>query len=827
MNRKVRKALKFLFALVVVVCLAAVAFAIFRVRASWPRVEGTASAPGLAAPVTVVRDGWGIPHIWAETEHDLFLAQGYVHAQDRLWQMHFNRTVARGRLASLFGAAALPADRYLRTLGLARAAEKDWELLAPESRAALEAYAEGVNAFLTAGGTALPVELMILGVTPEPWTPLDTLAWSKVMSLNLSLNSILEQMRVAIARDVGGEAPARFLPPPGPGEPVILSPEAGGYGAAGQSSEEAGLRAAGPPGPQGIDPLLASLFPSLVDPSRIGGSNAWVVDGSHTESGKPLLANDTHLGLGLPSIWYENGLHAPGFDVVGFSLPGIPLVVIGQNSSVAWGITNLNADVQDLFYERLDDRDHPTRYELAGEWRDLEVIAESLAVKGGEAEALTVRLTHHGPLLHEVSPIKMVTEPYSMAWPALDGSRLLDALYRLGHAADWPSFRAALSLWDSPSLNFVYADVAGNIGYQATATTPIRPPGSNGAAPVPGWTGEHEWQGFIPFEEMPHGLNPPEGFFVTANNQVVSDDYPYLLTVDWPPADRARRITTLLAARLASGEALSARDMRNIQADTYSLGAERLRPYLVDGIEPEGETEAAALAAVSAWDLYFNPESQGAVVYQTWLTFLVEDLFDDDLSEELMPVWKGIALAPSPLLLDLMQHPADPLFDDRDTPEVEDRNALVAASFRRAVAWLGEELGGDPADWRWGDLHTISFAHVPLGQGELAPLNWIFNSETVAVGGSGSAVQANAGNPDRPFRVIFGASQRLVADLADLSRSLAANSTGQTSQPFHRHREDQVPLWRDVEYHPVVTRREALDEASSSTLILQPGEAPE
>jgi penicillin amidase len=486
LRRRLRTALKAVLVGLAILLAAALLFAVWTVRRAWPQVSGRIAVEGLSAPVEVVRDRWGVPHLFARNERDLFFAQGYVHAQDRLWQMCFNRVVGAGRLASLFGAGPLPTDRYLRALGLRRLAERDLARLTPETRELLDSYTAGINAFLATHEGSLPVEFRILGVKPEPWTPLDSLTWTRMMALNLSQNSGFEMTRARLAAKLGPEVARRLVPPYPEDGPVIVPPMTGT--------------------PQPLAPL-AGLLPLPAAPRW--ASNGWVVHGSRTSTGKPILANDTHLGLGMPSVWHEIGLHGGRFDAVGFSFPGMPFVIIGQNRRIAWGITNLNADVQDLYLERLDNPERPTAALFNGRWEKLSRVSESIPVKGAAPEAFEVLSTRHGPLIHKVLPDWRDAPPMALAWQASDGSRMMDALAHLDRAGSWAEFRNALSQWDSPSLNFVYADVDGHIGYQSTARVPLRAPGHDGLAPVPGWDGRFEWRGEIPFAEMPNVLDPP------------------------------------------------------------------------------------------------------------------------------------------------------------------------------------------------------------------------------------------------------------------------------------------------------------------------------
>ncbi|GAB4530611.1 MAG: penicillin acylase family protein [Anaerolineae bacterium] len=786
--------------LLVVIIVLAGALAWF-VRQPWPQVSGEVVIPGLQAPVEIIRDEWGVPHIYAQNEHDLFLAQGYVHAQDRLWQMEFNRRIGSGTLSAALGDATLDADRFLRTIGLRRAAEKDWALLDSETRGILEAYAAGVNAYIETHRGRLPLEFTILGVEPAPWTPIDTLAWGKVMSLDLGSNYRFELLRARIIAALGEEAAQQLLPPYADGAPVIIPPEARNF---------AWLNEAHFDGLDALDALLGDSGPTW-------GSNNWVVHGSRTATGLPVLANDTHLGLNMPSIWYENGLHGGRFNCVGFSFPGAPLVIIGHNDRIAWGVTNLGPDVQDFYIEKLDDPAHPTRYEFEGAWRDLQVVSETIEVKDQEPVTLEVLITHHGPIMNQVIGDLEDAEPMSLRWTALDGGLLFKAALLIDLAKDWEDFRTALGYWDVPSQNFVYADVDGNIGYQSPGKIPMRVAGHQGLLPVPGWTGEYEWRGFIPFEELPSVFNPATGFIATANNKVVPDDYPYHLAYEWAAPYRAQRITELLTA----DDRITAEDIRDIQAETYSLPAEVLRPYLL-ATEPDDDLQAEALVQLQAWDLRNEVDRVGASIYQVWYWFLVQNTLADELGEDLMGEYIAYESIHMPMMLDLMKQADSPWFDDITTPQIETRDDIVHRSFSEAVAWLSEHYGDEPEQWKWGRLHTMTFVHQPLGQSGIGLLEKLFNAKTIPARGDSFTVDAASFSYEQPFAMIHGVSQRYIADLSELDASQTIHTTGQSAHLFHPHREDFIPLWQNVEYHPMPFSRQAVEASAASTLTLVP-----
>lgn len=774
------------------------------VRRPWPQISGAISVPGLSAPVEVIRDQWGIPQIYAQNEHDLLFAQGYVHAQDRLWQMEITRRVCSGTLGEIIGQPVLDLDRFFRTLRLRQVAEQSWAELDSDSRTILEVYAEGVNAYIQSHSDSLPLEFTVLGFRPEPWTPIDSLAWRSMLELYMSLNQRLELLQAQVIARLGKEAAQQLFSPPIEYPQIVVPEEVDNY-------------------PWLQDVRFADL--PVVDewlgnPYGNWGSNNWSVHGSRTATHLPLLANDIHMDLPMPSVWYENGLHGGRFDSVGFSLPGVPLIIVGHNRHIAWGVTNLDPDVQDIYVEKLDSPANPTQYEFMGEWYDLEVVHETIRVRGEEPVRLDVFLTRHGPIINDVlMPGVEDAEPMALRWTLYEGSTVLKSIVLVNLATNWDEFRAALQYWDTMSQNFVYADVEGNIGYQATGRIPIRVPGHHGGVPVPGWTGEYEWQGFTPFDELPSVLNPPAGFIATANNKMTSDDYPYQLCSGWFPGYRAKRITDLLTA----GDRFTIEDMQDVQADTYSLPAEALRPYLL-AIEPENDLQAEALAHVEAWDLYLEMDCVGASIYETWYMFLVQNVVGDELGEELAGEYQQDIRKHVPMMVNLMADADNAWFDDVNTPEVETRHDIVRRSLADAVNWLSGRYGGDPSKWRWGRLHTVTFMHTPFGQSGIAFLEHIFNSRTVpAPGGEFTVNMAQYRWPDQPFSVVHGTAQRMIADLSDLDNMRVANTTGQSGHLFHPHREDLVSTFQKVEYHQLPFTREAVEANAEAVLTLTPG----
>ncbi len=796
--RIIKRILASLLIIIVLLAIALVAGGYVFLSQRWPQTNGEVHVPGLTSRVEVYRDPWGIPHIYAHNLEDLYFAQGYVHAQDRLWQMEFQRRVGHGRLSEILGEATLDTDRFLRTIGITRAAQKDLEAMSPEAQGYLEAYSRGVTAYIETHRGRLPLEFVILGFEPEPWQPVDTLGWAKMMAWDLGGNWESELLRARLIQALGQEKVAELVPRYPLAGPFIIPPEVKDYsslGAPDLSCYRAMRRSLGlTPG------FLAGL-----------GSNNWVV-GSKTTTGKPLLANDPHLGIQMPSIWYEIGLHAPGMNVVGASLPGTAGVVIGHNDYIAWGMTNVGPDVQDLYIEHV----RGDEYEYQGQWLPLTVIREEIRVKGwDEPEVLEVRLTNHGPLINDV--IEGLEEPVAFKWTATaEAIRVAESLFRLNQARNWEEFREALRLWDVPSQNFVYADVEGNIGYQMSGLVPIRRKGQ-GLVPVPGWTGEYEWTGYIPFEELPSVYNPASGFIVTANNQVVPDDYPYFISAEWAAPYRAQRIVDLLSSR----DKLSVEDFKAIQADTYSIPGSILTPYLLQ-LRPEGWLQEKALEELARWDHRVEADSPGAAIFEVTYRELVLATFGDELGEELMEGYLPADDVHTVAMEQLLAQPAAPWWDDRATPAVETRDQILARAFARAVDWLGSRFGDVPAEWRWGRLHTATFVHQPLGQSGIALLERMLNRGPIPARGSGFTVDAAGFNYNEPYGVRVLASYRQIIDLSDFDASWSMHTTGQSGHPFHSHYGDMINAWQGVEYHPMLFSRGRVQGAKVAVLVLTP-----
>jgi len=775
---------------------------VWTVRAAFPQYDGELTIGGLSAPVTVYRDAHAIPQLYARTADDLFTAQGYVHAQERFWEMDFRRHLTSGRLAELFGRGQVDTDRYLRTMGWRHVAEREWDLISPESRRYLQDYANGVNAWLRDhSGADASLEYAVLGLSNggyriAPWDPVDSLAWLKAMAWDLRGNMVDEITRAGL---LAAGLTRQRIEDLYPEYPYALHPPIVDSGTA--------VRVAA---------LASEDLPEM-------GSNSWVVSGTHTATGKPILANDPHLSPSMPGIWYQMGLHCTcGWNVEGFTFSGLPGVVIGHNARIAWGFTNLGPDVTDLYLEKLDG----DRYQVDGQWRPLTVRQETITVAGGKPVPLTVRSTPHGPLLSDVSDeLRKIGGGNAVAlrWTALDPGHTMDALFALDKAGDWAGFRAAAALFDVPAQNMVYADVDGNIGYQAPGRIPVRGKG-DGRWPAPGWDSAYDWTSFVPFDALPTEYNPAKGYVVTANNAVVDQrKYPYLLTSDWAYGYRSSRIGELVDQATANGGKLTVDAVQRMQFDNFNGLAEEIVPGLL--AEPV-VTPAADL--LKDWD--FQQPADGPAGSPQAHSSAAAAYFNAVYRHLLARVFDELPAGYRPnggdrwwlVLLRLLNQEESPWWDDRSTPKVETRDDIVTAAMNEAADELTHRLGKDPTAWRWGRLHTLTLRNQSLGRSGVAPIEAMFNYGPAAVSGGGSIVDATGWDPSAGYEVNAVPSMRMIVDLSNLDGSRWVALTGESGHAFTDHYRDQFDLWRTGQLLPMRWTEATIRAEATQTLTLQP-----
>lgn len=851
--KRARRIVLLVAVLVVMAVVGVGILAIGVVRQSFPETSGQLEIEGLTSSVSVHRDAQGVPTIYADNANDLFRAQGFVSAQDRFFEMDLRRHVTAGRLSELVGSAGIDKDKVIRTMGWRRVAEQELPKLAPETRQYLQAYADGVNAYIKKAETPekMSLEYTVLarrnpGYRVEPWTPVDSLSWLKAMAWDLRGDYNDELARARLSRTTRSLKQINLLYPPYPvdrNQPILSEqdwqPASESEQAA--SPEPTALTAMrSEDGNAAIDSALASVntVPSSLGRGDGIGSNSWVVSGSRTTTGKPLLANDPHLALSIPGIWGQVNLQcrtlsaACPFQVSGFAFSGLPGVVIGHNDKVAWGMTNLGPDVTDFYLEQVSG----DSYLRDGLNARIVKREETIKVAGGADVPLTVRSTVHGPILSDVVPAidaagdRSVVRgapqsnryAVSLAWTALTPGTTADAIFALNKATNWADFRKAAALFSVPSQNLVYADTAGHIGYQAPGKIPVRrsaTPGSPpGFWPSPGWDSQWDWKGYVPFEDLPHAFDPAEGFLVTANQAVTASPTPFL-TSEWDYGFRAQRIRTLLSATpKVSPETMSQiqGDTRNtyapglverllaVQVDDFTAQAQRLlRDW--DGSQPNDKTRDSASAA------YYN------AVWKHLLEFTFDEL-PPDIAADGGSRWMVV-------MEQLLKDPKNDWWDDKTTPGVtEGSGEILKRALVEARLDLARELGKVPATWRWGRLHSLDLTHQVMGADGVPELvQNLFNRDDIELGGGNSIVNANAWNASKPgYDVTSGPSMRMVVDLGNLDASRWVNSTGQSGHAYDDHYSDQVDAWAANETFAWPFSATAVRDATDDELTLVP-----
>ena len=761
-----------------------------------PNVTGKVSLKGLGASVDVYRDSYGIPHIQAGSERDAFFAQGFVSAQDRLWHMDYDRRRGMGRWAEVVGQSALEQDKLMRRFRLEASARADYGAVTSRTRKMFDAYAEGVNAFIETTDT-LPVEYSITGLSPEPWQPWDGLVAYKVRHI---LMGVFESKiwRAQVVRKLGPEKAASLIPGYEPGQLVIL-----------------------PPG-EAYDGPLSDCFEELKEGAAAlshlsaGGSNSWVISGRRTASGKPILAGDSHRALDTPNVYYQNHVTCPEFDAVGLSFPGVPgFPHFGHNAWVSWCVTHLGADYQDLYIERFKP-DDPDYYLYKGQWLRADVHQETIKVRGGDDVTIQVPVTRHGPLISG-SPEK--GSGIAFKYTATEGpSEWPDTLWQMLLAKDNDELIESMREWVDPCNNFVIADVHGNIGYLSRGRIPVRS-GANAWLPVPGWTGEHEWQGDIPFEELPRSVNPEQGYIATANNKPVGDDYPHYISVDFTPGFRAQRVTDALLPL----EKPSAKDMAKVHGERLSIPARAYSGFL-ETVEPKDALSAEAKARLTSWDGRMEADRVEPAIYSAFRDALLKDLLEHNLGEELASVaWnpegRGLGQFMARLKVRLIGMVAE---DDRSLlPPGQDWQGVMAKALSAGVKGLEQSLGGKMDDWRWDRIHQARPKHtLSAAYPDAADL---LNPPPIPTSGDGDTPLAGSYSVSDPATVTGLSVVRYVFDTSDnWSHSLWAVPLGSSGHPGSPHYHDQSETWRKVQLVPMQYDWEGIKADSETQQKLQP-----
>lgn len=783
-----------------------------------PQVDGTLSLPGLKSDVVVERDNWGVPRIRAASFNDMVEAQGYVMAQDRLWQMDLLRRVARGQISQIFGADLIPVDKQFRTLRLGAAADRDVTLLDEEQRGAVEAYARGVNAFITEHEKNLPIEFTLLRYKPQPWKPADSLAIAGYMYQTLSSSWESEINRAKVTERVGPELAKELYSNEAAMDHFVVGDPNGDAGSE-QSRRnpddedddddmvpDTVLKADGDSHSiTDFADLASALAPSIKDWLNESqedirhalGSNNWVVSGAYTATGKPLLANDTHLELTLPPIWYETHLTSPGYNAKGFTLPGAPLVVIGHNDRIAWGFTNNGADVQDLYIETFNPA-NADEYRVNGKWQKAEIEEETIHVKDHPDEHLRIVVTRHGSVVRTENG-----KAYALRWTATEPGGLGNTYYFLGKAQNWKEFRDVLKKVWGPAQNAVYADVDGNIGYVMGARVPIRKKGF-GEIPVAGDTDDYEWTGYIPFDQLPQIFNPSSGLIVTANARVVGPKYKPYLTDHWEEPYRTARIYDLLHEK----HDLRPADMMKVQTDTYSYPEVFVGEQLVAAarnVTPKDDRTKQLIAQTKDWNGIATPDSSVVsfleATRQEALRLMLEPHLGNDTD---LYRWRKVAF----LQRILTEHPPKWL-----PPAFKNYDELLVTSADNAVKILEKKTGSPRIDgWQWKNFNALQMNH-PIGR--KGPLRFLLSLSSRAQAGTRYSPRASTKS--------HGPAMRFVANLANWDESLMLIPGGQSGQPGSSHYTDQFSYW--FEGKPITQPFTDSAEAKTKrhTLTLKPG----
>lgn len=822
-----------------------------------PRIEGDLQVAGLKDEVEIIRDSYGVPSIYAKNTHDLYFAQGYTQAQDRWWQMEFFRKTCGGRIEELTGkkASLINTDIYLRSLGLYKVCGQEYNMYTPDQRAPLDAFTEGVNAYISSRSPQqLSVNYTILGLTGvklkvDPWSPQDSLAFAKLMAWDLGLSRDTEIPRTKLYSMFGAEMAEKFLVPSWPigQKPTIMLPEDVQALMSSVAAKTPLIGNAAATGNYMADSSFDDTIPDLswiMGEEETAGSNSWVSTGSMTQSGKPLLANDPHLGIGMPSIWYEIALHCSDdgaghpLDVAGFTFGASPGVVVGHNNDISWGTTNVYPDVNDQYMIRVNP-ENPLQYEWNGKWRDMTLRDEEIKFGDGKPSiSIQVRETHLGPIMNDNKYDAKSgnlqgynnADPLALHWTALEPSNLMLSIVGLNKAANWDDFRNALKYWDVPSQSIIYADRQGNIGYQMPGKIPIRPKNYTGQVPAPGWTSDYEWKGYIPYDLMPRIYNPARGFIVAANEEVGTPEYYDFLQKQlgpdtnpnfgsrynkWNYGYRAQRIYEMIK-QLAPNSVIT---YESIQGDNKYLSADEVLPYLANLKFSDPEV-AAARDWLLKWDHVCSEDSPQAALYAEFWMRLLKNTFQNKLGSTITADGADKDMWAVNLLL---QTPDDKWWDDPATPVIETRDDTLARSFSEGYAAAVAALGKDRSQWQWGRLHAANFVSNPLGASGIAPLESLVNISKVPVGGNSECVNsqmwlASTGT----FAPLSIPSMRLIVDMSDLTRCVSINSTGESGHPGSQWYGNMIDMWRNGKYHPMLWTRQQVDAGAAHRLNLAP-----
>lgn len=793
----------------IIIILVGILFLRHLVTKSFPVTTGSLSIPGLHETVEVIRDNYGIPHIHANDEHDLMMATGFVQAQDRLWQMDIMRRAGGGRLSEVLGKPTIEYDMLFRTLNLTRVADSIAVHLHPETKLILEAFADGVNAYIDNNKGKYPVEFDMLNYEPEHWTVQHSLLVSRLMAWELNLAWWTDLTYGEIAEEVSPKKLQELFPSyPDSIVPIVSSPASGKHIG-------------------GIHALLdigRSYRAQFGLGSLEAGSNAWAVDSSKSVSGKPLLANDPHLAMPSPSRWYEAHLSAPSWNVAGVMIPGAPVIIIGHNDRIAWGLTNAMIDDAD-FYDEMVDSSHSNMYRC--EKLSLPFLSheEKIYIKPSDSLIITVRETHHGPVINDVHPslrhtdsLQRASTPVAMRWTGLDISDEIYGFYLMDKASSYESFEKGVREITVPAQSIVYADVDNTIAYWTAGKIPIRGKG-NPMLPLAGWTGESEWKGFLTFDQLPHAKNPPEGYLACANQKIADQSFPFYLSTLWEPPSRIIRIRQLLH----SAEKFSSTDFEQFQQDITSPFARDVVQHLLNAYNDSTINKtpeiSAALNYLHNWDFRYTQTDIASTIFNVFFNKLLHNTYEDEMGEDAFKDFVFFGAIPYRVTSQLLAADSSQWFDNVNTPQIETKNDILRKSLSDAVDELQSTIGPEMKMWQWGKIHTVTFKHL-FGTHE--PLDKVFNIGPFPIAGGETTIDKTEFAISLPYQTSVGPSMRQVVDLAVPQTSYLIITSGESGQAFNKHYDDQTSLWLNGGYIQLNTDWKLIERESWDHLELRP-----
>ena len=788
MKRWVKVTLSLTIALLVVIAFAFI-YSYKILHNPLPEYSGEQVVQGITGEVKIYRDASAVPYILASNEEDAAFALGFLHAQERLFQMDFLRRVGTGRLSEVFGSRTLPIDKMFRTLDFLSVAKASLPEMNPAAKALLLAYVNGVNQFIKDAKGNYPTEFDVLGYDPEPWLPEHSLIISRMMAWQLNLSWWSDIAFAHLIQKLGPTKVRDILPNYPENEPTIIPTDYKSYAEI------------------PLDFIHADkLFRDFTGYTGTHiGSNNWVVNGDHSASGKPIIANDPHLPLQTPATWYVVVIKGGDWNCEGFTLPGAPGVIIGKNQNISWVVTNVMADDADFYIERLDST--KTKYYFNNQWRDLSIQTDTILVKDSTFVEFDVRKTHRGPIVSGVHLYKSLfpneyqeQSDISMRWTGFETSDELYAIYAVNRAKDWNEFKTGLQYFTSPGQNFVYADKDGNIGYVCAAKLPLRREDTPTFI-FDGTTDKDDWKGFIPYDQMPKIYNPSQGFIASANNKTVKD-FVYHISNIWEPPSRIKRITEFLTSK----QTHSVADFENYQFDFYSHYAKELTPYILNAFkrtEVTNENVKLSLDLLSKWDFVMDSHSQVPTIYAMFLQKLYKNIFEDEMGPALLNEYIFLANVPYRTVMHLLKNNNSTWFDNIDTPKFERRDDILRKSLEDAVSDLEEKFGQNLAMWQWGELHKLTFKHTFHGVSSL--LDKVINVGPFDIGGDGTTVFMTEYSFTNPFDVRVGPSMRYIYDFANPDEFNFILPTGQSGHFMSDHYKDMTNKWLNGKYIKIVT----------------------